>query len=407
MKVKELIKCPLCNFAKNSDILALNCGNFDSSALYQSVKIVVCKECGHIYNKLSSNEIIRLRRYYNKEYAPVNIGSTNKTGDRPGSNNQNTLGRYKQLYSLITKHINSEFKVLDIGCAMGGFLEYLYANGIKNLFGIDTTLKYVNYAKHKGNCHIKVGSAESIPFDDSSFNLLVMDQVLEHLVDPVKAFREAKRVLVEGGLFCIGVPDALRYQKTYFFDFFWFLMREHIQHFDLAHLKLLAGRAGFELLGFSESETPMMSAKMILPNLNVLFRLTGRGNKGEIREDCFRLGKEIGRYVTGELDRLKNKKAFVNGLVKSQRPVYAWGIGREFLYFYEASGLKHCNIVGLIDSNPYKQANFMVDGLTIRSKTILNEATPDSLLIITAIAHSNAIQKELIKVGYQGEIFTP
>ena len=54
-------------------------------------------------------------------------------------------------------------------------------------------------------------------------------------------FREAKRVLADDGYLCIGIPDASRYDKMYFFDFFWFLIREHIQHFDIEHLKLLAG----------------------------------------------------------------------------------------------------------------------------------------------------------------------
>jgi len=100
---------------------------------------------------------------------------------------------------------------------MGGFLDYLHVKGIKSLSGIDPTKKYVNYAKQKGNYTIKLGSAESIPFEDNRFDLLVMDQVLEHLLEPRKAFQEAKRVLVDGGLFCIGVPDASRYDKTYFF----------------------------------------------------------------------------------------------------------------------------------------------------------------------------------------------
>ena len=38
---------------------------------------------------------------------------------------------------------------------------------------------------------------------------------------------------------------------------------------------------------------------------------------------------------------------------------------REFLYLYECIGLKYCNIVGLIDANPYKQKKFTVDSKII------------------------------------------
>lgn len=404
MEKRKLVNCPICNSNKAINMLDLNCGNFDDSALYQTVKVNSCEWCGHVYNRLLPDEIVGLMKYYDEEYAPVNIGSTDKTGDRPGSNNPNTLGRYDQLYDMMLKYINNNVRVLDIGCAMGGFLDYLHAKGIKNLSGIDSTPKYVNYAKQKNNYAIKLGSAESIPFEDNSFDLLVMDQVLEHLVEPRRAFQEAKRVLVEGGLFCIGVPDASRYDKTYFFDFYWFLMREHIQHFDSEHIKLLAESEGFALVGFSKSETPMMSEKMILPNLNVTFRLTGKRSEIKVTKKCFSLTKEIETYVANELERLNKKKAVIHRLVKSQRPVYAWGIGREFLYLYESAGLKQCAVVGLIDANPYKQNNCMLDGKKIMDRAILSKVTPDSVLIITAIAHAAKIENTLECIGYSGEV---
>jgi SAM-dependent methyltransferase len=406
MKSNELLKCPVCDSCRAINILELNCGNFDDSMLYETVKVSACEQCGHVYNRLLPDEIVSLLKYYDKEYAPTNINSTNKTGDRPGSNDKNTLGRYDRLYDVLSKYINNDVRVLDIGCAMGGFLDYLHAKNIKSLFGIDSTKKYINYAKQKGNYTIKLGSAESIPFEDNSFDLLVMDQVLEHLVEPRKAFQDAKRVLVDGGLFCIDVPDASRYDKTYFFDFFWFLMREHIQHFDLEHLILLAEMQGFELVGFSKSETPMMSEKMILPNLNVIFRLTGKRSEIKITKKCFSLTKKIETYVANELERLNKKKAVIHRLVESQRPVYAWGIGREFLYLYESARLKQCAIVGLIDVNPYKQNIFTVAGKRIIPKTVLKEATPDSVIIISAIAYVDAIKADLLNLGYKGEICT-
>jgi len=404
MKTKELVNCPLCDSSKAINMLDLNCGNFDNSTLYQTVKVNACKKCGHVYNRLSSDDIVGLLKYYNEEYAPTNMGSTDKTGDRPGSNDKNTLGRYDQLYDALSKYINNDVRVLDIGCAMGGFLDYLHAKGIKSLSGIDPAKKYVNYAKQKGNYTIKLGSAESIPFEDNSFDLLVMDEVLEHLVEPRKAFQEARRVLVDGGLFCIGVPDASRYDKTYFFDFFWFLMREHIQHFDIEHIKLLAESEGFELVGFSKSETLMMSEKMILPNLNVILRLTGKRNEIKVTKKCFSLTKEIEIYVANEFGRLNKKKAIIHRLVESQRPVYAWGIGREFLYLYESAGLKQCAIAGLIDANPYKQNNCVLGGKKLMDRAILNKVTPDSILIITAVAHAAKIKNALACSGYSGEV---
>lgn len=404
MKYDKLVNCPICNSNKAMNMLDLNCGNLDNSFLYQSVKINACIECGHIYNRLSPDEIERLINYYNEEYAPSNLSSTDKIGDRPGSNNLFTHRRYAKLYSLVSSYVNKDSKVLDVGCAMGGFLGYLHKQGLPNLYGIDLIEDYVSYAKKKGDYNIKLGSAESIPFDDNSFDLLVMDQVLEHLVEPIKAFREAKRVLVEGGLLYIAVPDASRYDEMYFFDFYWFIMKEHIQHFDVDHLKLLAGMEGFELVNFSKSETFMMSEKMILPNLMGIFRLTDKTSRLNITEDCFKLKEEIEQYIANEFEKLNKKREIINDLVVSQKPIYIWGIGREFLYLYESVGLKKCNIIGLIDASPYKQNNFTVDGKKIMDKSILEKAPPNSALIITAIAHTEQIKSTLLEIGYSGQL---
>lgn len=406
MQPTEVINCPICGSSHVENILNLNCGRFDGSTLYQNAIVNACNNCGHIYNKLSFEELQGLTKYYNEEYAPLNMATTDNTGDRPGSTSQFSTARYTQLYDLMKPFINAESRVLDVGCAMGGYLDYLNQQGFKNLFGIDLTEKYVNYANKQGKYTVKLGNAESIPFNEDNFDCLVIDQVMEHLVEPIKAFKEAKRVLKNGGFFCIAVPDASRYDEKYFFDFYWFIMREHIQHFDIEHLKLLAEQEGFELIDVKQNESVMMSEKMILPNLNLIFHSTGKRSNLKITGECLSLIKEMKKYVAHDSERLKKKKAVIDKLVKSKRPVYAWGIGREFLYLYESAGLKECNIVGLIDANPVKQSNFLLDGKNISDSSILNKSTSDSVLIITAIAHMVPIQKKLEAAGYAGEMLT-
>ena len=83
-------------------------------------------------------------------------------------------------------------------------------------------------------------------------------------------------------------------------------MREHIQHFDVEHLKLLAEMEGFELVSFSKSETPMMSEKMILPNLKVLFRLTDKMKRLNITENSFTLKEEIEQYIANDFKKLNH-----------------------------------------------------------------------------------------------------
>lgn len=398
------IYCPLCQCNKIKILLNLNAGNFDNSKLYQKIKICSCSNCGNIFNGLTHEEYDGIIDYYNNEYAPANIGGASLGGDRPGSRNEYTENRHKELYNLFKPSVQSNIKILDIGCAMGGMLSFLYDEGFRNLYGIDLTTKYLNIAKENKNLKIEFGSAEEIPFEDNCFDLLIIDQVMEHLINPRKAFQEAKRVLKKDGLFCIGVPNAEKYSELYFFDFYWFLMREHIQHFDLTHLEFLANSEGFELVNFSFTNMPMMSEKMILPNLNVVFRYTGviKNTKQGLKKDY--LSFDIERYIRTELAKLNRKKEIFYNLMKKNIPIYIWGIGREFFYLYENSDLRNCNIKKLLDSNKYKQEMHTVYGMKVSDTSKISLATKDSILIITAIAHKDAIQKIAIQQGFKGTI---
>lgn len=399
--------CPLCQSHQIATLHELACGNLDKSMLYPTIRIKHCLSCGHIFNALTAEELAGLAYYYNDEYAPANLNTANKTGDFPGSTDSLTTGRYGQLYGTLSHHIDVQQEVLDVGCALGGFLDYLNDHGFQRLAGVDMTQTYVEQARRKNKYRIELGNAESLPFPDHTFNVIVMEQVLEHLFNPVKAFQEAARVLKPGGIFCVGVPDASRYADFYFFDFYWLLLREHIQHFDATHLELLGKREGFELLECRQTVHAVMSEKMVMPNLYAVFRLSGSGLKtSEDNAPHFTLKQQMEDYIYQEKCKQSLKTFKIAKLCESRKPVFVWGIGREFLYLYESAGLKNCHIAGLIDANPYKQKSCSVNEMKINDAgALLPEAPGNSELMITAIAHMNPIKATAISLGFKGEIF--
>jgi SAM-dependent methyltransferase len=332
----------------------INCESFDDSHLYKDIYIEQCNKCGHLYNKLSNVEIKNLSKYYKYEYAPSNLSLEDKVVDRPGSDNPSSIKRYEQIFNSIVGYLNdSNARILDVGCATGGFLRYCETKGYFNTNGIDPIMDYVDKADNE---NVKFGSVYSIPFRDNSFDVVVLEQVLEHLSNPKLAMKEIKRVLRKGGLCYIGVPDAKRYNDELYF----YLIREHIQHFNLNSLNLLAEYTGFELINHNETESDMIGS-LKLPNLSVILKLT--------------------------------------------RTIYCWGIGREFMYRYVNSRLKDLDkeYLILVDDTPHKQKQTF-KGMKIHSSDILKEADKDSFLIITANVHKELLKKKALEIGYKGVI---
>lgn len=404
MNSMQLHECPCCQSENSEKLLSLNCGNIDRSNLYSTIRLSVCLNCGHAFNDLSPEEITGLDDYYNTEYAPMNLNSVVTGGDRPGSSDVLTTSRYDHLFQMLSKHISHCDNILDVGCALGGFLDYLGHKGFTNLYGVDSTSTYVHHAQERNLFTIKQGNAETLPFTDKMFDVVIIEQVLEHLVNPFKAFCEAFRVLKDGGYFCIGVPDASRYAEYYFFDFYWVLLREHIQHFDIETLSRLAKHEGFEQVEYVQNDHAIMSSKMIMPNLCALFRKNGSSlAEGNRKAPTRALQENLKKYIKQELLRLEEKKRIFDILAADKKPVYVWGIGREFSYVYESAGLKKCNIVGLIDMNPWRQ-NTSIDGIGIGSPDQILNADPNAAVLITAVAHADSIMMSLKQLGFIGEV---
>jgi SAM-dependent methyltransferase len=57
------------------------------------------------------------------------------------------------------------------------------------------------FAEQRGvrGCAFRTGHAEAIPYDDGEFDLLLCEDVLEHVADPGLVLRECRRVLRDGG----------------------------------------------------------------------------------------------------------------------------------------------------------------------------------------------------------------
>jgi ubiquinone/menaquinone biosynthesis C-methylase UbiE len=100
-------------------------------------------------------------------------------------------------------------RVLDCGCGMGFHLMAMQKLRKLELVGLDIDCDRLDWARREGvEAELVAGEAEHLPFEDGSFDKVLMTEVLEHLRDDLAALREVARVLRPGGVVAISVPNA-------------------------------------------------------------------------------------------------------------------------------------------------------------------------------------------------------
>jgi SAM-dependent methyltransferase len=106
----------------------------------------------------------------------------------------------------VTRHFDPALPLLDVGCGTAWL-----ARHFENYTGIDSSPEAVQAASAQGYAVIEGDVSAPLPFEDQSFDAVVMKDLLEHVSDPVSTVREARRVLKPGGRVFASSPDAQRW----------------------------------------------------------------------------------------------------------------------------------------------------------------------------------------------------
>jgi SAM-dependent methyltransferase len=130
-------------------------------------------------------------------------------------------------------------RILDVGCGTGANLLMLSKYGEAE--GVDISDDALAFCRERGLQKVKSGSAEQLPYEDASFDLVTALDVVEHLDDDLAGLKEMRRVLKPGGHALVFVPT---------FMFLWGLQDDvsnHRRRYRLPELKRVMAEAGLEV----------------------------------------------------------------------------------------------------------------------------------------------------------------
>lgn len=210
--------CPLCN-ASEIDII--------KQILYKDINYIIgkCKKCNFVYVK--NPDFNTVSNDNSANIAEISIPDPKK--------------RHFQIEKLINTHYKEKEtkKVLEIGSGYGSLAKMLSDKAGYDYIGFEPNDTRYQVCQHYNlnvkNCFFSSNTIDSV------VDAIVIDNVLEHLVEPRELIEEAAKVLDKNGMIIVIVPnfqDIRQLRPSWNKRHFW-QPSCHINYFTGYHLKKL------------------------------------------------------------------------------------------------------------------------------------------------------------------------
>ena len=275
--------------------------------------VIDCEDCGfaHVIPLQSEKEYAR---YYEEEFYQSQIDYIkNHTEDLEWWSIE-----HNEKYDLFDRALaeRDPKRILDIGSGPGYFLRVGKDRGW-DVTGIEPGKPAYQFSTEKLGLNIFNGlfSAENYIYF-GQFDVIHMNNVLEHIPEPRPFLTLAYEIIEPGGLICVTVPNdynplqkvVVTYLKK---DPWWVVPREHVNYFDCKSLSRLMLSVGFNII-YTTSSFPLE-----------LFLLMG---------DDYIGNSQIGRKIHGKR-KLFDLAMYKTGNTGLRRQIYnklsELGLGRE------------------------------------------------------------------------------
>ena len=278
--LKKKTNCPICNNCEFKNIMRLFDDRYGEPNIYSISK---CTKCNHLTTlpRIKNKDLSKLySNFYPRKDLTANIILQEaKAENRKFSkilrwlNGTNNQGQF---------FIKKNQSMLDIGCGSGvSLIEAANMGG--HGFGVEADPNIKSLAEQL-NLDIFIGDFRKDTYNDKIFDLVVMNQVLEHIPEPNKYLEIIKDKMSSQSTLIVSFPNTKSFWR-YISGKKWinWHVPYHLHHFNDINFERMAKNCGFKII----------KKKTITPNIwtimqiRAFFKTTKVGEKSNLWNEVY------------------------------------------------------------------------------------------------------------------------
>jgi SAM-dependent methyltransferase len=369
--------CPVCS-SSQKDVLFEQKFYANSLTLMNGYKVVVCDDCGFCFA-----DEIPTQTEFDLYYEQMSKYEYDRYDNHPSGDQ---MKHYTKIVNFIGPHLmDKNVSILDLGCSTGGLLSIFKQRGLSNLLGIDPSPACVHSVQRLFGIDARVNNFSELT-DDKKYDLVILSEVLEHIVDLKEILAKIRSLLSDRGYLFIEVPDSGRWEAQISAPFQQFSV-EHINYFSQGSLDRLLFKNGFQTS--TRQEADYISEKINEPVIMLLAaKSSATADNADLRKDTL---QPVRKYVAKCHENDKALKTILSEKLSGVNRLIVWGVGTHTLRLLER-GLDIAKIIYFVDSNA-RYTGKTINGLAIKAPEDIRE--PDTPILVSTFLYQDEITHQI------------
>lgn len=233
-----------------TNVNCIICGNSKFNVPYsEAFKVVECQNCKYgLIDPIPTPEALyalyNSEQYFNShmhhKYEELGEKELQKLIEKQGAFH----------FHYLNKILKQNSSILEIGPGYGLQLKYLANAGYK-VKGIESSKNASSFMKNRLSLNAECSSLEDYN-DATTYDVLILNHVLEHFTDVHIAMHKITSLLKKGGHLYLRVPNHDSYDRRKLKTKWPAYLPFHISYFSKKSLKLLLTKNNFELVNIEE-----------------------------------------------------------------------------------------------------------------------------------------------------------